>query len=101
MDIDQLEDSALFRANSCPEMIDLSSDDDVHSPRGGQDGALDPTHVDASTTHESTADAELNAAPQDHSNPKVYMCLWRFHHVGKPSYTNASPGSSLAGRHIC
>ena len=42
MDIDQLEDSALFRANSVPEMVDLLSDDDVHSPRGGQDGALDP-----------------------------------------------------------
>ena len=75
MDIDQLEDSALFKANSFPEMVDLSSDDDVHSPRGGQDGALDPTHVDASTTHESTADTELNAAPQDHSNPKC-ICVF-------------------------
>eukprot|EP00435_Cladocopium_sp_Y103_P023161 s3111_g5.t1 len=71
MDIDHLEDSAMFRANSIPEMVDLSGDDDDDddSPQGNQHGVLDPTHADASTTHEGSADTELSAAPQDHSNP--------------------------------
>ena len=68
MDIDHLEDSTLLRANSIPE-----TDDDGHSAQGSQDGALDPTHVDASTVHEGTADTELTAAAQDHPNPKEKM----------------------------
>lgn len=71
MDIDQLEDSAMFRANSIPDPGDLLSDDDVHSSQGAQDGTLDPAHVDASSAHDGSADTtELTAAPQEHSNPR-------------------------------